>query len=41
MTRIAEIAVLLHSLDLPAKMFRPWTDSWIAPLDPDFAHAFG
>jgi aminoglycoside phosphotransferase (APT) family kinase protein len=31
MTRIAEIAVLLHSLDLPAKMFRPWTDSWIAP----------
>ena len=33
MTRIAELAVLLHSLDLPAKMFRPWTDSWIAPLD--------
>src|ERR1700727_3100491 len=33
MTRIAEIAVLLHSLDLPAKMFRPWTDSWITPLD--------
>jgi aminoglycoside phosphotransferase (APT) family kinase protein len=33
MTRIAEIAVLLHSLDLPAKMFRPWTDSWIAPQD--------
>ena len=33
MTRIAEIAVLLHSLDLPAKTFRPWTDSWIAPLD--------
>src|SRR4051795_12113561 len=33
MTRIAEIAVLVHSLDLPAKMFRPWTDSWIAPLD--------
>jgi hypothetical protein len=31
MTRIAEIAVLLHSLDLPAKIFRPWTDSWIAP----------
>ena len=24
---------MLHSLDLPAKMFRPWTDSWIAPLD--------
>src|SRR5262245_50622662 len=33
MTRIAELAVLLHSLDLPAKLFRPWTDSWIAPLD--------
>lgn len=33
LTRIAEIAVLLHSLDLPAKTFRPWTDSWIAPLD--------
>lgn len=33
MTRIAEITVLLHSLDLPAKMFRPWTDSWITPLD--------
>ncbi len=33
MTRIAEIAVLLHSLDLPAKTLRPWTDSWIAPLD--------
>jgi aminoglycoside phosphotransferase (APT) family kinase protein len=33
MTRIAELAVLLHSLDLPAKTFRPWTDSWIAPLD--------
>ncbi|GAA0574832.1 hypothetical protein GCM10010172_69360 [Paractinoplanes ferrugineus] len=33
MTRIAEIAVLLHSLDLPAKIFRPWTDSWIAPRD--------
>jgi aminoglycoside phosphotransferase (APT) family kinase protein len=33
MTRIAEIAVLLHSLDLPAKTFRPWTDSWIAPRD--------
>src|SRR4051794_19092607 len=32
MTKIAEIAVLLHSLDLPAKMFRPWTDSWIAPF---------
>ncbi|MGW6276179.1 phosphotransferase family protein [Kribbella sp. NPDC055071] len=33
LTRIAEIAVLLHSLDLPAKTFRPWTDSWIAPRD--------
>ena len=33
MTRIAEIAVLLHSLDLPAKVFRPWRDSWIAPPD--------
>ncbi len=33
MMRIAELAVLLHSLDLPAKVFRPWTDSWIAPLD--------
>lgn len=33
MTKIAEFAALLHSLDLPARMFRPWTDSWIAPLD--------
>lgn len=33
MTRIAELAVLLHSLDLPARTFRPWTDSWIAPVD--------
>jgi aminoglycoside phosphotransferase (APT) family kinase protein len=33
MTRIAELAVLLHSLDLPAMMFRPWTDSWIAARD--------
>lgn len=33
MTRIAELAVSMHSLDLPAKMFRPWTDSWIAPLE--------
>lgn len=32
LTRIAELAVLLHSLDLPAKTFRPWTDSWIAPV---------
>ena len=29
--RMAEMAVLLHSLDLPAKTFDPWTDSWIAP----------
>ena len=28
--RIAELAALLHSLDLPAKRFRPWTDSWVA-----------
>ena len=33
LTRIAEIAAQLHSLDLPAKTFRPWTDSWIAPRD--------
>jgi len=33
MEKIAEIAVLLHSLDLPAKKFRPWTDSWIAAPD--------
>ena len=33
MTRIAEIAVLVHSLDLHAKPFKPWTDSWIAPLN--------
>jgi aminoglycoside phosphotransferase (APT) family kinase protein len=33
MARIAEIAALLHALDLPAPTFRPWTDSWIAPLD--------
>jgi aminoglycoside phosphotransferase (APT) family kinase protein len=29
---MAELAVLLHSVDLPAKVFKPWTDSWIAPL---------
>jgi len=29
--RIAEMAALVHSLDLPAKTFRPWSDSWIAP----------
>lgn len=33
MAGIAEIAALLHSLDLPAPTFRPWRDSWIAPLD--------
>ncbi|BCJ33962.1 hypothetical protein Athai_14650 [Actinocatenispora thailandica] len=33
LTRIAELAASLHSLDLPARPFRPWTDSWIAPLD--------
>jgi aminoglycoside phosphotransferase (APT) family kinase protein len=31
LTRIAEIAAVLHSLDLPATTLRPWTDSWIAP----------
>ncbi|QGN34415.1 phosphotransferase family protein [Microlunatus sp. Gsoil 973] len=30
--RIAEFAARLHSVDLPAPMFRPWTDSWITPL---------
>ena len=30
--RIAEFATQLHSVDLPAPTFRPWTDSWIAPL---------
>jgi aminoglycoside phosphotransferase (APT) family kinase protein len=33
LTAIAEIAARLHSVDLPAPTFRPWTDSWIAPLD--------
>lgn len=33
LTRIAELAVQLHSLELPAKTFSPWTDSWIAPRD--------
>ena len=33
MAAIAKLAALLHSLDLPAKTFKPWTDSWIAPLD--------
>jgi aminoglycoside phosphotransferase (APT) family kinase protein len=31
--RIAELAVSLHSLDLPAERLAPWTDSWIAPRD--------
>ena len=29
--RIASFAAHLHSVDLPAPTFRPWTDSWIAP----------
>jgi aminoglycoside phosphotransferase (APT) family kinase protein len=29
---IAENAVRLHAIDLPAPTFRPWTDSWITPL---------
>jgi aminoglycoside phosphotransferase (APT) family kinase protein len=33
LAKIAELAVLLHSLDLPAKTFSPWTDSWITALD--------
>lgn len=33
MAAIAEVAARLHSLDLPAPTFRPWTDSWIARLD--------
>lgn len=33
LTRIAEFAVRLHSLDLPATTFRPWSDSWIAAPD--------
>jgi len=33
MMRIAGITAQLHSLDLPARLFRPWTDSWIGPLD--------
>lgn len=32
-TEIAKTAAFMHSLDLPAPTFRPWTDSWIAPLD--------
>ncbi|WP_265442494.1 phosphotransferase family protein [Flexivirga meconopsidis] len=31
-TKIAELAALVHSLDLPAPTLRPWADSWIAPL---------
>jgi len=30
LARIAELAALLHSVDLPAKTFRPWADSWVA-----------
>jgi aminoglycoside phosphotransferase (APT) family kinase protein len=33
LTRIAELAVQLHSVDLPAKTLSPWADSWIAPRD--------
>ncbi len=33
MRRIAETAAWVHSLDLPAKTFRPWADSWIAPQE--------
>ena len=33
MKNIAEMAVVVHGLDLPAKTFSPWADSWIAPLD--------
>lgn len=29
--RIAAFAARLHSVDLPAPAFRPWTDSWITP----------
>lgn len=29
---IAELAAHLHSVDLAAPTFRPWTDSWITPL---------
>lgn len=29
LTRIAELAAALHSLDLSATTFRPWTDSWL------------
>jgi aminoglycoside phosphotransferase (APT) family kinase protein len=28
--RIAELAARVHSVDLPAKRFRPWADSWVA-----------
>jgi len=28
--QIAELAARLHSLDLPARTFRPWSDSWVA-----------
>jgi aminoglycoside phosphotransferase (APT) family kinase protein len=32
LTGIAEMAALLHSLDLRAEAFRPWKDSWIAAV---------
>ena len=33
LSKIAELAVMVHSLDLPATMLRPWSDSWIAAPD--------
>lgn len=30
--KVAEFAARLHSVDLPAPIFRPWTDSWITPV---------
>lgn len=30
--KTADFAAHLHSVDLPAPTFRPWTDSWITPL---------
>jgi aminoglycoside phosphotransferase (APT) family kinase protein len=31
--RIAEMAVILHAVDLPAPPLEPWVDAWIAPRD--------
>ncbi|NHN54750.1 aminoglycoside phosphotransferase family protein [Calidifontibacter sp. DB0510] len=31
LTRMAELAARVHSVDLPASRFRPWADSWIRP----------